>query len=546
MRYTGLLVCCVLFINFGCMKKKEKADFIVYNAKVYTVDSLFSKAEAFVIKDGKFVDVGFTKDILTKYESDQMLNLKNKSVLPGFIDPHCHFFGYGSYKNTVDLTGCKSESDLVERVQAFASQNNSTWIRGRGWDQNKWEGKAFPTFDKLNELFPDRPLLLIRVDGHAVLVNKAAMDLVSPPLNEIEEFMLMVDGEFKGILLDNGADLIKEAANKMNAEEIRQALLLAQKDCLEVGLTSISDAGLDRDVVEAIMALNESQEMKMRIYAMLNPNEESKAFVREHSVYKSDHLHVCSIKLYADGALGSRGACLCKPYTDDPNHYGFILHEKDYFTEYASFAYGNGYQVCTHAIGDSANRFVLDLYATYLKGKNDLRWRIEHAQVIDENDFQKFADYSIIPSIQTTHATSDMGWAVKRLGKERLKNAYAYKRLLNLNGYLPNGSDFPVEDINPLYGFYAAIARKDHDGKPEEGFQMENALSREEALKAMTIWAAKANFEEDIKGSIEIGKLADFVVVDQDIMTITETDIPGVKVLYTFIGGEELYSNHDD
>ncbi|MBT5527840.1 MAG: amidohydrolase [Cytophagia bacterium] len=541
MKYILISLAFMLLLNVGCVKKKEKVDLIIYNAKVYTVDSAFTNAEAFAVKDGHFIMVGKTSEVSEKYYAENAIDLHGKVVYPGLIDAHCHFFGYGSYKNTVNLSGVVSEEEMISKVVDFADNNNTAWIRGRGWDQNLWEGNEFPTFNKLNELFPDRPILLIRVDGHAVLVNQAAMDLVNPPLEDIQEYMVLKDGNFAGVLLDNGADMLKDAANDLSQQEIMDALLIAQEDCFAVGLTTVSDAGLSQEVVQAIIALNESKELNMRMYAMLNPNEENKKFVIENGIYQTDYLHICSIKLYADGALGSGGACLCHPYTDDSSSSGFILHDNKYFTSYCQFAYDHNYQVCTHAIGDSANRFVLDLYAEYLKGKNDLRWRIEHAQVISENDFQKFADFSIIPSVQPTHATSDMGWAEKRLGSERVKNAYAYKRLLDITGWIPNGSDFPVESINPLFGFYSTIARKDQQGNPPNGFQFENALSREEALKAMTIWAAKSNFEENIKGSIELGKLADFVILENDIMEIDELEIIDTKVLSTYIGGKEVY-----
>ena len=540
-KYT-LALSLILIINLGCMKMKEKVDLIIYNAKIYTVDSSFSIAESFAINDGKFIAVGTTKEVSEKYYSEQAIDMQGQVIYPGFIDGHCHFYGYGSYKNSVDLKNVKSEEELLQRVVEYSENNESVWIRGRGWDQNIWESKEFPGNEKLNELFPDRPVLLIRVDGHAVLVNQAAMDLVNPDADQIEDYLVLQDGEFRGVLIDNGADIFKDSAARLSSEEITKALLIAQKDCFEVGLTSVSDAGLDQEVVQVIVDLNKADTLHMRIYAMLNPNEENKQFVMENGIYQTDQLHICSIKLYADGALGSRGGCLLDPYADDKNNSGLILHDKDYYTDYCEFAYDHSYQVCTHAIGDSANRFVLDLYADFLGTKNDLRWRIEHAQTVHENDFHKFADYSIIPSVQPTHATSDMGWVGKRLGEERIKNAYAYKRLMQQNGWISSGSDFPVESINPVFGFYSAIARKDQQGNPEHGFQMDNALTREEALKAMTIWAAKANFEEEIKGSIEKGKWADFVVVDRDIMTADESRIVNTQVLNTYLSGREVYT----
>lgn len=273
---------------------------------------------------------------------------------------------------------------------------------------------------------------------------------------------------------------------------------------------------------------------------MLNPTEENTSYFITKGPYITPGLVVRSIKLYADGALGSRGACLLQQYSDDDQS-GFMVNNSDYFNKYCALAKKHNYQVCTHAIGDSANRYILHLYATYLQNSNDLRWRIEHAQVVDKEDIGMFGKYNIIPSVQTTHATSDMYWAEKRLGPVRVKNAYSYKSLLEQNGWLPNGSDFPVESINPLYGYYSAIFRKDHKGFPEGGFQMENSINRIQALKAMTIWAAKSNFMENSVGSIEKGKFADFVVLDKNILECPEKDLLGLQVLQTFINGEQVF-----
>ena len=317
--------------------------------------------------------------------------------------------------------------------------------------------------------------------------------------------------------------------------------MAAQKNCFAVGLTSVHDAGLGKNVIDVIDSLNRSDEMMMRTYAMLAPTKENfKEFV-DKGIYKTDRLNVRSVKLYADGALGSRGAKLLQDYSDDPGNSGLLLQSPDSIMEILKTAHKQGFQVNTHAIGDSANRMMLTLYGEVLKGENHKRWRIEHAQVIAPGDFDLFGKYSIIPSSQPTHATSDMYWAGERLGPERIKGAYAYKQLLGQVGWIPLGTDFPIENINPLYTFYAAVTRKDLKGWPEGGFQTENALSREEALKGMTIWAAKAAFEENEKGSLEVGKLADFVVLDKDIMEIPGKGLPTVKVLKTFIDGQEVF-----
>lgn len=415
---------------------------------------------------------------------------------------------------------------------------------GRGWDQNDWKEKDFPTKEKLDELFPNIPVLLTRVDGHAVLVNSEALKRAKITADTKIEGgdILLLEGEPTGILLENAADKLKAMIPEPNDKDNIQALIDAGENCYSVGLTSVGDAGLDKEIVLLIDSLQKNQKLRMRINAFLTPNKENIKHFVEKGIYKIDFLTVRSIKLYADGALGSRGACMIEPYSDDPDNYGIMVLSRDSLKKLSQIAYDNNYQVCTHAIGDSANRVMLSIYGAILGGKNDRRWRIEHAQVINENDFQLFKKYSIVPSIQTTHATSDMYWAEERVGKERIKGAYAYKRLLELNGWLPNGSDFPVEEINPLYGFYSAVARKDFEGYPDSGFQIDNALTREQALRAMTIWAAKIEFNEEEKGSLEPGKFADFVVLDKDIMKIDLSEIPNQKVVETYIAGDRVYT----
>lgn len=522
--------------------RKLNVDMIVYNAKIYTVNSNFEICEAFAIKDGKFIDIGNTKKILKKYIAEKEIDLEGKAVFPGFIDAHSHFYGYGQFSQRIDLTRTQSFAEVIELVKKFADENKDGWILGRGWDQNIWVEKKYPDNNLLNELYPDRPVLLTRVDGHAVLANDEAIRLSKIKLDEYRKFMIFNNNKFTGVLLDNAADILKDAANNLTDEQIKNAFKIAEQACLKVGLTGVCDAGLKIRFIDIIRKMHEDGTLKMRIYAMLEPEEATEQFIKENGIIKTDRLTVCSLKLYADGALGSRGACLLSPYSDDARNYGSILYPSEYYQKYCQLAIDNNYQVCTHAIGDSANRIILNLYSTFLKPGNDKRWRIEHAQVVDKNDIVKFHEYSIIPSVQFVHATSDMKWAAERLGNDRVKNAYAYKELLYQNNWLPYGSDFPVEELNPIFGFYAAVFRKDNHGNPATGFQVENAISRKEALMAMTIWAAKANFEEKNKGSIEKGKFADFIVLDHDIMTTDELNILGTTVLSTFIAGEEVFS----
>jgi len=349
------------------------------------------------------------------------------------------------------------------------------------------------------------------------------------------------NNKLTGILIDNAVDLVSDKIPAQTKEEFIEALKDAQKNCFAVGLTTIDDCGLGFEAVEGIKAMQANGDLKMRLYVMLSDAKPNYDYLEKTGIIKTDKLNVRSIKVYADGALGSRGACLLQPYADKPGWFGFLLSSQAHFDSVANYISQKGWQMCTHAIGDSGNRTILNIYAKYLKGKNDLRWRIEHSQVVNKNDFKLFGDNSIIPSVQPTHATSDMYWAGDRLGAERVKGAYAFKDLMNQNGWIPLGTDFPVENISPFKTFYAAVIRKDAKGWPEGGYQIENALTREQTLRGMTIWAAKANFEEHEKGSLEKGKFADFIILDKDIMKADEKELLNIKVVKTFLGGERVY-----
>ena len=523
--------------------KKTHADLIVRNGTIYTVDSNFSIAQAMAIADGKILATGTDEEIAEKYASDSVIDLQGKFVYPGFIDPHCHFLNYGVSMHYSNLFGTKSFNAILDTIKKHDPAKTGGWIIGRGWDQNLWDVKEFPDCKKLDELFPDIPVWLIRVDGHAGLANTKALQLAGiTPETIIPGGVIKKDGDkCTGLLIDNAMTPMEKILPIKQKEFLEQALLEAQKNCFVVGLTSIHDAGLDPWQINIISEMQQEGKLKMRIYAMALGSDSNLAFYFKNGKIKTPYLNVSAFKFYGDGALGSRGAALLAPYSDDSQNSGLLFYSFDSLQKYAQQIYEHGWQMCTHAIGDAANREVLDVYASVLKGKNDMRWRIEHCQVIDKDDFHKFGDYSIIPSVQTTHATSDMNWADERLGPDRIKYAYAYQDLLKQNGFLANGSDFPIENINPLYGFYAAVSRKDKDGNPVNGFQKENALTREQALKAMTIWAAYAGFEEKEKGSLEKGKVADFVVMGKDIMKAEENKLWDAKILLTYSNGIKIY-----
>ena len=510
---------------FSC--SKTKVDLIVHNANVYTVDNQFNKASAFAVDDGKFVAVGSDRKIFSHYYASKTLDAQGQSIYPGFIDGHCHFVGYGETKvRYADLNGCQSFAEVIARLEEHATNNASEWLLGRGWDQNLWEVKEFPTNAELNKRFPDKKVLITRVDGHAVLVSDNVLKIIG--LDSANRIDVMPGG----ILLDNAADMAKAIVPPLDNTQRINALKIAQRDCFAHGLTGVTDAGLDIRSIALIDSLQTEGVLKMKVNAMINPDDETMDYFMKFGVIEKERLTVRSVKIYADGALGSRGAKLLEPYSDAPETSGLLVEDESFYDHVCEKAYNAGYQVCCHAIGDGGVRMILNEYAKFLKGKNDLRWRVEHSQVVDPQDFALYKEYSIIPSIQATHCTSDMPWAEERLGSERVQNAYAYKTLLAENGWLINGTDFPIEHVSPIKTFYSSVARK---------HLTDNKLSREEALKSMTIWAAKGYFAEDRKGSIEVGKEADFVILSDDIMTIDDEKIPEVKVVNTFINGEMVY-----
>lgn len=534
MRFT-ILALASLFL-FNC-QTKETADTIVINANAYTVNENFDKAEAFAIKDGKFIDVGTSQSISEKYETTNVIDAKGQTVVPGFIDAHCHFLGLGYNQQAVDLRGTTSFEDVVKRVISFKNKTNAKFIKGRGWDQNDWEEKVFPKKTLLDKLFPDTPIALTRVDGHAILCNQAALDLgnVTKDSKVDGGEVVIENGELTGVLVDNAEMLVLDYWPEFSREDTVNALMAAQDICFDHGLTTVNDAGLSIEAIEIIDSLQQAGVLKMRVYAMASATEENLDYFINKGIIKTERLNVRSFKFYADGALGSRGAMLRQPYADKPGHLGLLVNSIETLKKTAKRIAESDYQMNTHAIGDSANHAVLQTYKTVLAGKPDRRWKVEHAQVISPEDFELFND--IIPSVQPTHATSDMYWAEDRVGHERIKGAYAYQDLLKAYGKVALGTDFPVEHVNPFYTFYAAVARQDLKQYPEGGYQMENALTREQALKGMTIWAAFSNFEEHEKGSIEIGKFADFIILDKDIMTVDAKAIPNMKVKSTYLNG---------
>jgi len=537
MRITKVLLLFLIIVS--CASDKIEVDTIITNGTVYTVDADFNTTEAFAIKDGKFVAVGATNDINKKYKATNTIDAKGQTILPGFIDAHCHFYGLGLNQLQVNLRDTKSFDEVMKRVIDFHNNRPSNFIIGRGWDQNDWDDKTYPNKALLDKLYPDTPVALTRIDGHAMLCNQAALDLAKIDINTKIEGgeILKKDGKLTGVLIDNPMELVEAIFPEPTKQQQIDALLEAHKICTDLGLTTVSDAGLDKQVIQLIDSLQQAGALDMRMYAMISNKKENLEYYLSKGKIKTDRLNVQSVKVYADGALGSRGAALKQEYSDQHDHFGALVIGTDAFINLADQIAKAGYQMNTHAIGDSANRFVLQTYQKTLKDLTNRRWRVEHAQIITDNDFDYFKNENIIPSIQPTHATSDMYWAEDRLGKDRIKGAYAYKTLLEKSGRLALGTDFPVEQVSPFLTFYAAVSRQDVNQYPAGGFNKDNGLTREETLKGMTIWAAYANFEEEEKGSIEAGKFADFIILDNNIMTIEEKEIPNIKVNQTYING---------
>ena len=534
------LIILLVVLTFSLQSCKKSVDYIAYNGNIYTVNNDFDKASAFAVKDGIFIDVGDDK-ILSKYNTKEKINLNESTVLPGLIDAHCHFYGLGLNQSVIDLTGTNSFNEILEKISL---KDNENIIRGRGWDQNDWEIKEFPNKTKLDLLYPNTPVVLERIDGHAYLVNQRALEIAKIDDNtKVDNGTIIIEnGKLTGVLIDGPMSLIDRAFGEVSLDDKIKALMSAQEICFKHGLTTVDDAGLSKDVILLVDSLQKEKKLKMRIYAMISNIENDVNYFLKSGPIKTNSLNVRSVKVYGDGALGSRGATLKEPYSDDNHNYGKLVTDVESIKILAKKLSEADFQMNTHAIGDSTVNILIKAYSKVLEKKTDPRWRIEHSQIIDRNDLDGYNE-KILPSVQPTHATSDMYWAEDRIGPKRIKGAYAYKDLLKRSKVIGLGTDFPVEKVNPFHTFYAAIARKDLNNYPENGFEYENALSREETLKGMTIWAAYLNFEEKEKGSIEKGKFADFIIIDRDIMKVETSKTPNTKVLKTYLSGELVYSN---
>jgi predicted amidohydrolase YtcJ len=529
----------------------QTADLAVTNARIYTVDPGHPRASALAVRQGLIQAVG---DDVSRYigASTTVIDAKGATIMPGFIDSHGHVRDLGAMLEQIDLRGLSSEAAAVDKVRGAVRQHKpGEWILGQSWDQNLWASKQFPTADALSKITPDNPVSLSRVDGHAVWVNQRALVLAdinaATPDPQGGRILRDAAGKPTGVLIDNAQSLITRKIPPASPEQIEHLLLRATQECARLGLTTVHDAGVPQEDIDGYRSLIRKGQLPIRIYAMLaysaGPTLLDSWLARGPEI--GDYLTVRSIKMVSDGALGSRGAAMIEPYSDDPGNRGLLILDRATIRGVAERAVAKGFQVNTHAIGDLANRTALDAYGDVLKGANDKRFRIEHAQIVAPEDFAKFKKYSVIASMQATHATSDMLWAGTRIGPERIRGGYAWQTLLRLGVHVPNGSDFPVESPNPLWGFYAAVTRQKQDGtrgaNQAGGWFPDQRMSREEALRSWTIEGAYAAFEEKRKGSLEAGKMADLVMLSGDIMTIPPADILKTHVTMTVTGGKIVW-----
>jgi predicted amidohydrolase YtcJ len=540
----GQLVLAAIFLMAWGLHA-QPADLLIENAKIYTGNPKQPVANSLASIGERIVYVG-DADPRWAGPRTRRLNLNGATVVPGFIDSHGHMAGLGSMLKSLNFRRAGSVAAIVAQVrQAAAAAPNRQWIVGRAWDQTEWGGE-FPTADQLDEAAPRHPVFLKRVDGHAAWVNRRALEIAdinsSTPDPEGGRILRDTSGKPTGILIDKAQALVERKIPARTPQEIEEAIAAAARECARLGITGVHDAGLGVRELEAYRRLIANNDLPVRIYAMIGG---AGALWQEYLARGPEigpKLTVRSIKLMSDGAMGSRGAAFLKPYADDSANSGLLILSRKEIEEVARQGVARGFQVNTHAIGDRANRTVLEAYAAVLRGKNDKRFRIEHAQVIVPEDLRLFESNSVIASIQSAHATSDMRWAEARLGKDRLEGAWLARSFLRSGVPIANGSDFPVEDANPLRGFYAAVARQDEDGQPPQGFLPAERLTREQALRSWTWAGAYAAFEEKDKGTLEAGKLADFVVLSADILTVPAPEILEAQVRMTVLGGQVVYS----
>ena len=543
------------FLALPMMVSAQHAPFVLHNATIYTVVEQQPVVEALAVDNGRVVAVGSERGVLSEYPDWNRIDAGGQAVFPGFIDAHAHLMGMGLARLRIDLVGTSSVEDIVERLVEFEKTlPEGAWLTGRGWDQNDWgQGGAFPTRHDLDEVFPERPVWLTRVDGHAGWANSAAMraaginpEAFAPEAPEGGSIHVDATRRPTGVFVDAAEDLIDRAVPPNSDAILESALIRALEETARFGLTGVHEAGINADTLALYRRFIQEDRFTIRNYAMVDGIGNLFDSICSNGPIEGEgnRLWVRSLKLYADGALGSRGAALLEDYEDDPGNLGLFQYPPSALEEMSTEAMRCGLQVNIHAIGDAGARAVLDAFEAAIDstGGGPGRHRIEHAQVVSLDDVPRFAEMGVLASVQPTHATSDMPWAEDRIGSERIKGAYAWRAFLDAGLPLPLGSDFPVESVNPLLGFYAAITRQDLDGNPLHGWYPEHRLTREEALRGFTLDAAYAGFMEDEVGSLEVGKWADFVIFSRDIMVVPARAILDTHVVSTYLGGELIYS----
>jgi predicted amidohydrolase YtcJ len=533
----------------------EPADLVLKSVIVHTLDAARPRAEAVAVRGNRIVAVGSNADVEALVgPRTRVMDLAGASVVPGFEDAHAHFLGIGFARLDVDLVGTRSFDEVVERVRrAVPARAPGEWIRGRGWHEEKWTAPApgavrgFPIHQALSAVSPDNPVVLERADGHAVLVNARAMALLgitrATPTPSGGEIIHDASGEPTGVFVDNAEALV--TTRERSQPELRRALELAMDECLEKGVTGLTDAGAPLEVIDLYKQAAAAGRLRTRLYVMASGLSTMRALGRPETGLGGGMLTVRTVKVYADGAMGSRGAALLEPYADDPGNIGLIRTPPDEMLEAARFALAHGFQMGVHAIGDRANRLVLDTYEKAFTERpevKDPRFRIEHAQILDAADIPRFGRLGVLASMQGIHCPSDRPWAAKRLGDARVaEGAYVWRKLLATGARILNGTDAPVEDVSPIQNFHASVTRQDADGRPPGGFDPDQKLTRAEALRTMTLDAAYGSFAERDRGSIEVGKLADLTVLSQDILSVPDDALMRTVVLATIVDGRVLY-----
>lgn len=580
--FVLFVICVAVCVYIFFRTVPEPVDALYVNGQIYTMDSNMNMAEAMAVRGDRIVAIGSKGDLEKSVRAKKVVDLGSKSVFPGFIDAHAHLMSLGVAKITVDLVGASSEAAIAALVQQKVQKSEpGQWVRGRGWDQNLWPSKRFPSHEVLDKISPNNPVYLVRIDGHAAWINKKGLEIAgitrATPDTTGGKIVRDAAGNPTGVFVDNAMSLVSRFLPPPTVKESEEAIKLAVAECLQYGIVCMGDMGVDSKEIEVYKGLIDKKEFPFRVYAAIEGLGETWDQYTKKSAtgpakgpllgYGDNRLWVRAIKLYVDGALGSRGAALLEPYSDDPGNRGLTVTDEQSLKKAADEALSNGFQVCTHAIGDRANNIILNVYEASLKQHPvaDYRLRVEHAQVVALDDIPRFKKLGVIPSMQPTHCTSDMYWAEARLGPTRVLGAYAWRSFLNTGVIIPGGSDFPVENPNPILGIYAASTRQDVQGRPknvediktyfqlsqagvhdvsafENGWYASQKMTREEAIRAYTNWAAYASFQERILGSLEKGKLADFVILSKDIMKVEAREIPTTVVEKTFVGGKVVYS----